>query len=67
MNLTHHQTYTWTFFNATSAFASCAGYSSTDNAATPATNKATVVKKPKTPCALLRDECVSLIYTDTPV
>lgn len=55
---TKNDTYTLTSFNDTAAFASSVGYNRTDNAANPATNKATVVKKPKTACARFRAECM---------
>jgi len=50
-------TYTWTFFSDTDAKASL-GNRSTESAASPATTRATVVKKPKTACARLREECI---------
>lgn len=50
-------TYTWTFLSETDAVASL-GNRTTESAASPATTKATVVKKPKTACARLREECI---------
>lgn len=53
-----NQTCTWTLFKATLDVTSVAGYKNTDSAAKPATTKATVVKKPNTPCARLTMECI---------
>lgn len=50
--------YTWTFFNDTAADVSAVGKRSVDSAASPATTRATVVKKPKTACTRLRLECM---------
>lgn len=52
-------TYTWTFFNCTEAVVVSVGNRSTESAANPATTRATVVKKPKTACRRLRDECIA--------
>lgn len=52
-------TYTWTFFNCTEAVVASVGNRSTESAASPATAKATVVKKPKTDCMRLRLECIA--------
>lgn len=51
-------TYTCTFVIWTDAVASFAGYRRTDSAASPATQRATVVKKPKTAWMRFRHECI---------
>lgn len=58
MDVNNGLAYILTSFRDTSAVVASVGYSSTDRAAKPATNKATVVKKPKTACARLRAECM---------
>lgn len=52
-------TYTWTFFSCTEAVVASVGKRRVDSAASPATTRATVVKKPKTACARLREECIA--------
>ena len=56
------ETYTCTFLSSTAEVASSAGNTSTERAAKPATNKATVVKKPKTAWTRLREECILVIF-----
>lgn len=51
-------TYTWTFFNCTEAVVASVGNTRVESAARQATARATLVKKPKTACARLREECM---------